>query len=372
MDRNQRDLLAVMIILAAVGLAYCNSLSNPFIFDDRHTIVENNYIKHRETLPNLFTNKVTSFPIPLGMWRPLLMLSFAFNYFFSSLNPYSYHLINILLHFLCAVWLYLFLKIFLDGLSFGQRLGLTIIFCLHPINTEAVTYISSRSVTMAGLFILSGLYCYIRWRESQSRHFYLLSLGCYLLALMTKEIALILPMLILAYELAYNKTPWKEKKSLLLRLLPFALITLGYLVLIRLLFGEVFGLFGKSKSILAIRPYSSNILTQSAVSFFYLFLFFYPFNLCIDHNFPIILNLKNPLGAIPLALIIILILTALSLRKRRPLIALSILWYFICLLPQFYGRLNVVAAEHHPYLAYFALYFILGYFLLKLKIKKKF
>ena len=73
-----------------------------------------------------------------------------------------------------------------------------------------------------------------------------------------------------------------------------------------------------------------------------------------------------------LVLIIILILTALSLRKRLPLIALSIFWYLICLLPQFYGRLNIVAAEHHPYLAYFAVYFILAYLLLKLKIKKEF
>ena len=62
MNKNQKNLLAVMVILAAVGLAYFNSLSNPFIFDDKHTIVENNYIKHRETLPIFFTNRITSFP----------------------------------------------------------------------------------------------------------------------------------------------------------------------------------------------------------------------------------------------------------------------------------------------------------------------
>ena len=371
MNKDQRGLLAIMVIFAAVGLAYFNSLSNPFIFDDRHTIVENNYIKHRETLSNLFTNKVTSFPIAKGMWRPLLMLSFAFNYFISGLSPHSYHLINILLHFLNAVLLYLLLETFLKELSFSRRLGLTLIFCLHPINTEAVTYISSRSVTMCGFFILSGFYSYIRWLQDKKTRFYILSLASYIFALMTKEIALILPALILTYEFAHNKALLKEKKGLFLRLLPFILITLGYLILIRLTFGEVFGLLGKSKSILAIRPYSSNILTQSAVSFFYLYLFFYPFNLCVDHNFPIISSLKDPFGAIPLALIIILILAALSLKRRLPLIAFSIFWYFICLLPQFYGRLNIVAAEHHPYLAYFAVYFILAYLLLKLKIKKE-
>ena len=372
MKAREKNFLTVILICLSVYAAYLNTLPNPFIFDDRHTITENKYIKHLETIPKLFTDKVTSLPIAKGMWRPLLMLSFAFNYFISGLSPHSYHLINILLHFLNAVLLYLLLEKFLKELSLCRRLGLTLIFCLHPINTEAVTYISSRSVTMCAFFILSGFYCYVRWRHDRRTRFFLLSLASYILALMTKEIALILPMLIITYEFIYNKNFWKERREIFLGFLPFLLITFGYIFMIKLIFNEVFGLFAKAKSALATRSYSSNILTQGAVSFFYLYLFFYPFNLCVDHNFPIISSLKNPLGAIPLVLIIILILTALSLRKRLPLIALSIFWYLICLLPQFYGRLNIVAAEHHPYLAYFSVYFILAYLLLKLKIKKEF
>ena len=372
MKAREKNFLTVILICLSVYAAYLNTLPNPFIFDDRHTITENKYIKHLETIPKLFTDKVTSLPITKGMWRPLLMLSFASNYFISGLSPHSYHLINILIHFLNAVLLYLLLETFLKELSLCRRLGLTLIFCLHPINTEAVTYISSRSVTMCAFFILSGFYCYVRWRHDRRTRFFLLSLASYIFALMTKEIALILPMLIITYEFIYNKNFWEERKEIILGFLPFLLITLGYIFMIKLIFDEVFGLFAKAKSALATRSYSSNILTQGAVSFFYLYLFFYPFNLCVDHNFPIISSLKNPLGAIPLVLIIILILTALSLRKRLPLIALSIFWYLICLLPQFYGRLNIVAAEHHPYLAYFSVYFILAYLLLKLKIKKEF
>ena len=371
MNLREKNFLAVILICLSVYTTYLNTLPNPFFFDDRHTITENKYIKHLETIPKLFMDKITSLPITKGMWRPLLMLSFAFNYGISGLSPHGYHLINILIHFLNAVLLYLLLETFLKELSFGRRLGLTLIFCLHPINTEAVTYISSRSVTMCAFFILSGFYCYVRWRHDRRTRFFLLSLASYILALMTKEIALILPMLIITYEFIYNKNFWKERREIILGFLPFLLITLGYIFMIKLIFNEVFGLFAKAKSALAIRSYSSNILTQGAVSFFYLYLFFYPFNLCVDHAFPIISSLKNPIGAIPLALIIILILTALSLRKRLPLIALSIFWYFICLLPQFYGRLNIVAAEHHPYLAYFAAYFIAGYILLKLKLKKE-
>ncbi len=371
MSEGKKNVWGVILICLTVYAGYINTLSNPFIFDDRHMISENNYIKHIETLPKLFTDKITSLPITKGMWRPLLMLSLAFNYFLSGLSPHSYHLMNILIHFLNAVLLYLLLETFLKELSLGRRLGLTLIFCLHPINTEAVTYISSRSVTMCAFFILSGFYCYVRWRHDRKTRFFIVSLTSYIFALMTKEIALILPMLIITYEFIYNKNFWKERREVILGFLPFLLITLGYIFMIKLIFNEVFGLFAKAKSALVTRSYSSNILTQGAVSFFYLYLFFYPFNLCVDHNFPIISSLNNPLEAIPIALIIILILTALCLRKRHPLLALSILWYFICLLPQFYGRLNIVAAEHHPYLAYFALYFIIGYVLLKWKPKKE-
>jgi len=302
MKAREKNFLTVILICLSVYAAYLNTLPNPFIFDDRHTITENKYIKHLETIPKLFTDKVTSLPITKGMWRPLLMLSFASNYFISGLSPHGYHLINILLHFLNAVLLYLLLETFLKELSFGRRLGLTLIFCLHPINTEAVTYISSRSVTMCAFFILSGFYCYVRWRHDRRTRFFLLSLASYIFALMTKEIALILPMLIITYEFIYNKNFWEERKEIILGFLPFLLITLGYIFMIKLIFDEVFGLFAKAKSALATRSYSSNILTQGAVSFFYLYLFFYPFNLCVDHNFPIISSLKNPLGAIPLGL----------------------------------------------------------------------
>ena len=66
---------------------------------------------------------------------------------------------------------------------------------------------------MCGFFILSGLYSYIRWRESQQKWHYVVSVGCYVLALLTKEIALILPILITAYEFVYHKNFWQKEKS---------------------------------------------------------------------------------------------------------------------------------------------------------------
>ncbi|MFH1338542.1 MAG: tetratricopeptide repeat protein [Candidatus Omnitrophota bacterium] len=376
MNEKNKDLIAVLLMCLLIFSAYLNTLANSFIFDDRHMILNNNYIKDIKHIPLFFKGKITSDPIVKGMYRPILMLTLTFNYLTGGLNPHGYHLINILIHFLNAVFLYLFLKLFLKDLSFSLRLGITLIFCLHPVNTEAVTYISSRSDLLCSFFILSGLYAYIqsRFRDSSLRgqSLYLLSLGLYALALLTKETGLVFLGLIFAYEIVYKKVNLKDTKRVFFRLLPFFLITVAYLILIWFIFGSVFGLFAKVKpQVPPVRTYSANILTQAAVSFFYLYLFFYPFNFCIDHNFPIINNFTNPLGSSSLVLIIALVVVCLFLRKRIiSIIGFSCLWYFICLTPKFYARLNLVAAEHQAYLAYFALYFLSGLLLIKWKIKR--
>ncbi|MFH0790304.1 MAG: tetratricopeptide repeat protein [Candidatus Omnitrophota bacterium] len=367
-NRQTRDKLAVVLILLAVFSVYLNTLPNRFVFDDRHMIVDNNYIKHLRFIPLLFKNKITSSSVGQGMCRPVLMLSFAFNYLFSNLSPHGYHLFNILIHFLNAWLLYLFLKLFLKDLGFYLRLGLTLVFCLHPVNTEAVAYISSRSTILSSFFILSSLYTYVQWRLSDRRRRYIYwSLGCYVLALLTKESGLVLPGLILAYEFIYisGRIDKKEIGKILLRILPFIILTFAYLILIQLIFGHVFGLFNKVKSV-PIRSFWANISIQSVVSFLYLYLFLFPFNLCIDHNIPSSKSFLNSIGLISFGVIIIIVITAaLFLRKRWKFFSLSCFWYFIVLAPQFYCRLNIVSAEHHAYLANFSLYFILGLLLSK-------
>jgi tetratricopeptide (TPR) repeat protein len=366
MNEQKKDLIAILFIIFAAFSVYMNTLPNVFLFDDRHMIVDNNYTKHLATLPMVFKNKISSAPVGWGMYRPVLMLTFAFNYFFSGLAPAGYHLINILIHFLNAWLLYLFLKLFFKELSFPLRLGITLIFCVHPVNTEAVAYISSRSTILCSFFILSSLYTYIRWHSSQKKYLYLSSLACYALALLTKESGLVLVALLSAYEFACVK----DLKKTALRLLPFILVTFGYLILIKCLFGGVFGLFSKNVVAPPPRPFFSNILIQSAVSLFYLYLFFYPFNLSIDHNYMFTNAFSNTLGFACMGLLAALFITALFLRKRSGILSFSILWYFIILMPQFYARLNIVAAEHHPYLAFFSVYFICGYAVSKWKVRQ--
>lgn len=364
MNEQKKDLLAIILICLAVFSVYINTLPNTFIFDDRHMIVDNNFIKHLSTLPQVFQAKISSAPVGWGMYRPVLMLTFAFNYFFGGLTVSGYHLINILIHFFNAWVLYLFLKLFLKELGFFLRLGLTLIFCVHPVNTEAVAYISSRSTILCAFFILASFYAYVRWHLNKNKYLYIGSLLLYILALLTKETGLVLAGLIAAYEFVYVK----DFKKSIYRLLPFILVSVGYLILIKSLFGGVFGLFSKHPAP-AVRPIFSNILIQSAVSLFYLYLFFYPSGLSVDHNSIFIDSFSNAAGFFCLGALFFFFMAALFLKKRSEILSFSILWYFVILLPQFYARLNVVAAEHHAYLAFFSVYFIFGYALSKWKIR---
>ncbi|MFC1592410.1 tetratricopeptide repeat protein [Candidatus Omnitrophota bacterium] len=382
MNSNNKDLIAVILICLAVFGAYINTLPNSFVFDDRHMIVDNAFIKNPAYLPAFFNGEITSEPIAKGMYRPVLMLSFAFNYLTGGLKPYGYHIINILLHFLNACFLYFLLKIFLKDLNFNFRLGLALMFCLHPVNTEAVAYISSRSDLLSSLFVISGIYAYAVFRNSHRALPYLWSILLYILALLSKETGIVALGLIVAYEFIFTppvNTPSLSKnpptgftkknlsklKPVIFLILPFVLITLAYFILRKSLFGVM---AVNPQAVLSSRSLSANILIQAVVSLFYIYAYFFPFNLCIDHNFLLINASAGPWGLVSLAIVIALIAACLFFKKRIvPLISFSCLWYFICLSPKFYARLNLVAAEHQAYLALFALYFIFAYLLLKIQ-----
>ena len=162
------------LILFLVFLSYVPALSGGFVFDDGHMVVSNILIRSVKYIPHFFKGEVTSYlPQPKGMFRPLLMLTFMLNYFISGLSPWSYHLLNILLH-LANVYLFflLFCLLFPEA---DRRLlvAFAFLFGVHPVNTEAVAYISSRSDLLASFFLLLAWVKYIRKKNRLSFLFFL-------------------------------------------------------------------------------------------------------------------------------------------------------------------------------------------------------
>ena len=149
---------AAAIIVAGVGV-YLSSFAGVFLYDDLREIVENRGIR---SFTNIWSN------------RPLVTLSLALNYHFGQLNPWGYHLFNLLIHLLGGLTLYGIVRRVLAGQFRSSRAGsahwyalvIALIWVVHPLQTESVTYIIQRAESMMGLCYLLTIYCVLRSSSS--------------------------------------------------------------------------------------------------------------------------------------------------------------------------------------------------------------
>jgi Flp pilus assembly protein TadD len=184
---------AVPLILAGViAGAYSNSLDVPFAFDDWHAIEENPAIRDLANLPRYFTDPAAFSVLRENRdLRPLLLLSLALNYQLSGLAPWSYHLVNLLLHWVVCWLNYRIVRDHL-GLAGPVALGAALLVAAHPLNTEAVNYISSRSALLTTA-------CYVGGFDAAVRRRWGLAYALAAAAMLTKAIAVTLPVAVAMY-----------------------------------------------------------------------------------------------------------------------------------------------------------------------------
>ncbi len=361
---KNKEKLYFLIFFIFSFILYFNSFKIPFYFNDYHIIVANLFIKKANFLPLFFKGYITSLPWLFGMCRPLLMLTFSLNYFLTQLNPFSYHLFNIFIHFCVACLLYSFFKYLRKDAPSQLLFIITLVFLSHPLNTEAVNYISARSDLLVTLFLILGILNYLKER-------YIFSFLFYILALLTKETGLCFPFFIFAYDFIFNIEiknlfSFFKKRKRNFFYLGILLATLFYF-----LYKNIF--FSSPIRYSPPRSYFSNFLMQSLILFLYLRYFFFPYPLSILHYFPEInsLSLVTFLSILGILLLIIFIFI---LKKRNPHLSFAIAWYLIGLMPLFYARLLQVFAEYRFYLPSVGVYLALLVFTQKiyLRYRKKF
>ncbi len=167
---RQHRIITALLILAAVWLVYGWSLNAPFIFDDHDSVLRNPTIRQLSAVGQVLHPPRYS---PTA-GRPLVNISLAINYQLGGLNPFGYHLLNVALHALCAllVWAIVGRTLALPRFNFGRAgpvlaaiVGL--IWAVHPLNSEAVIYITQRTELMMGLFYLATLYAALRYWQAE-------------------------------------------------------------------------------------------------------------------------------------------------------------------------------------------------------------
>jgi hypothetical protein len=229
------QVLALWSLALIVFLVYSNTLGSPFVFDDAPNIKENPHIRLTTLTLGGITRAGFESPSPN---RPVANVSFGLNYFSHQYDVLGYHLINILIHVTTGIFLYLFVKTTLSLPSLCSRYKAqkwipfitVLIWLVHPIQTQSVTYIVQRMNSMAAMFYVFSLFLYAKARiaEEKGKRRALFG-GCIvagILALGSKEIAATLPFFIFLYEWYFFQDlswAWLKRNSL-----PFA----GILVLI--------------------------------------------------------------------------------------------------------------------------------------------
>ncbi len=198
------------MILAAVGLAYSNTLSVPFFFDDLTNVGENRSIRSLWPIWPVFL--VNTEEVSGVHNRPAVFLSFALNYAVSGLEPFAYHVVNLAIHMAASLALLGIVRrtLLLPGMDrFAHvatplALGIALLWALHPLHTQGVTSVAQRYEIMMGLFYLLTLYSTIRAATStRPRPWIIASVACCVVALGSKEVAVSLPLVVLLYDRAF-------------------------------------------------------------------------------------------------------------------------------------------------------------------------
>jgi len=329
--------LAGMTILL-VFLIYSNTLEGPFLLDDGSNIKNNPAIRLTQLSWSGIEKAASKSPLSN---RPLAYISFALNYYFHSYRTVGFRLVNILIHMSAGVFLFLFIKTTLGLPTLESRYGysrwlpyiVVLIWLVHPLHTQSVTYIVQRMNSMASMFYMLSMLCYARARLTQSPTIkWLLAAACLMsgiLALGTKETAATLPCFILLYEWFFLQDLSREW---LRRHLPFLIGVFILLIGVSLIYLDGHP-FAKILSRYELRNFTltQRVFTEFRVVILYLSLLIYPHpnRLNLDYDFPLSHSLMDPLTTL-LALVAIIGLLACSfwLARKDRLISFCLLWYF--------------------------------------------
>ncbi len=295
--------------------------------------------------------------------RPLLKFSYTLNWIVSP-QPFGFHLLNLALHIANTVLLYFLLRSFASSHTMaGQRpipaiiaFAASLLFAIHPVQTEAVTYISSRSVSLMASFYLGSMLAYAHGSASGAKVWlYLVSPLLFALAVLTKETALTLPFSLMLWEMLRSQqtSRWAEiVKKQAFHWLVFATTLIG--ALLHPIYQDLLAVS------LSERDTYQNLLTQINGIAYLLSRLIWVHQLNIDPDLPVITAL-TPLLIVKALGIGALIGIGFAQRKKRPWVAWGIFWFFLQLAPtnSLLPRLDV-ANERQLYLANVGIFLIVA------------
>ena len=354
-NKNQLWLLGLLIL--ATFIVYANALSNLFVdWDDIEYIKDNPYINisSLKGIANIFTS------VYYYNYHPLTTLSWAFEFKLFGLNPFYYHLDNVLLHLINVVLVFYFVK------KIGKRFEISIIiaalFALHPMHVESVSWISERKDLLYALFYLCSMILYLTYIQSglKKKH-WLLALFFFILSLLSKSMAITLPAILLLLDFYLKRQfTWK----IIIEKIPFALLSVFFMAIT--LYSQVYqyGDVAKVNDVVAFNIFDKVLLGIYGIVF-YIFHLVLPINLSALHPYPTKINTYLPtIYYLAPFILSLLILLAIKIKNHRRELIFGLLFFLfsISIVLQFIPVGHAIVAERYTYMPCLGLFFIMGNF----------
>jgi len=362
-------------IVLAGCIAYAHSFSGPFVFDDGASIKENPTIQHLWPLGPVLSPPANGSPVT---GRPAVNLSLAINYGLGGTRVWGYHAFNLLVHLLAGLTLFGIVRRTLAALpkprlapTVGPKqmspnavaLAAAMIWTVHPLQTESVTYVSGRTESLMGLFYLLTLYCFIRATEAQeppagvaglakspavpARLWLGLAIAACLAGMAAKEVMVTAPFIVLLYDRTFVsgslRAAWRRRRNF------YLLLGSTWLLLFWLVAGA--GTRGGTAGFNTRVPWWRYAEIQGQAIAHYLRLSFWPHPLVIDYG----TDFVGPPGELLACGLVVVALLAATLVAlwRRPVLGFLGAWFFAILAPSssVIAVATELVAEHRMYLS---------------------
>lgn len=367
----------ISILVAIVTLLiYLPALQNSFVlWDDQEYVYENTHIRHLNA--KLF---IWMFGFHTSNWHPLTWLSHALDYAIWGLNPLGHHLSSVILHsinafLVCIFIMYLMLTVRLSrsptpdtNKNFYTQVMITggiaaLLFGIHPLHVESVAWVAERKDVLSALFMLLSLILYVNYVITQHRIRYILCLSFFILALMSKPMAVTLPVILILLDIyplqrfKFNESITTQKKIIVEKIPFFLLSALSTVLTITAQHT------GGAVKTLELFPLADRILVAVRGFSFYLVKMIFPLSLSPYYPYPKNISLLSYEYFVPILLFFIVTIFCICAWKKGWKIFMGVWAYYVITLLPVIGIIQIgeqSAADRYTYIPSIFPFLLLG------------
>ena len=384
MKKLKKNHCYIIIAVFAILIFY-NSLDNDFVFDDESVVVNNIALQEFSNIPKYFAGGEGFHKVIGRYYRPIVSTLYTVDYAIWGLNPMGFHITNIIIHVISCLLLFAILMQLFGDYKYRILASLiaALIFTAHPIHTEAVSWISGRTDSLVTLFFFAAFLFYIKFIKSiknceeqdtdgtvksgfQKYKFLIFSLLFYFFGLLSKEMIITFPVVIILYDFIYRKKTLsyiKENLNIYISIVAVTIVylILRYIVLIDVVERETYAYF-----------YGMDFVTVTATMLktvpMYFKLLFVPINLLYHYNgfIPDSNSFFDINVILSILFIALLIYLSVFFYKRHSVISFCLLFFIVSLIPvmNIVPTMNLMA-ERFLYITSFSLSILIAYLMVK-------